>query len=201
MRIENLAGFDRLQARFRNIINPDATDLMVTWQQIIRKDTRDGVLAGLDKDGVPMAPVKYRPIVPVWDRKTTAAQRLGQRASRKTDLRFGGFGPQASGLHNNLTGKEYRRLGGPPTAPRGQFSRVISNLLTGYGREADYRWFAMGYWDEVVDEDGVPFLHHLFNGGKNLPKRDLRGVRPAGIARAQAALRAWMIDRVRSSAA
>src|ERR1700733_7106278 len=66
------AGLDRLLARFRRIVNPDATPLMLTWMKISEEDNRKGVLAGTHKDGNPMQPVTYRPKNAV---KLTAAQR------------------------------------------------------------------------------------------------------------------------------
>jgi hypothetical protein len=74
---------------------------------------------------------------------------------------------------------------------------VITNLKTGYGRE-ESRWYAMGYWDEVVTPKGKPFLPYHFNGEGQI-QRDLRGVRPTGLARARSQARAWMIDIVRST--
>ena len=131
----NAAAFGRLQARLNKIQNPDATPLMLAWEEVIRQDNREGILAGTDKDGMPMYPVSYRPKGTI--QKPTAAQRLGQRANRKRDLLFGGIGPQVSGLNNNLTSREYRSLAGPPLAPRGVFSRqlILGGLEPCGGRE------------------------------------------------------------------
>lgn len=194
----NAATFGRLYNRLAKIQNPDATALMVAWEQVIRDDNREGILAGTDKDGMPMYPVKYRPKGTNFG-GPTGAQRLGQAKNRKRDLLFGGLGPQMSGLNNNLTRKEYERLGGPPLAPRGQFSRVITNLLTGHSREGSDHWTAFGYWDEVVDVEGRPFLRYHFDGGRNLPPRDLRGVRPRGREIARKAMIAWARDLVFSA--
>src|SRR5947209_6256359 len=79
-------------------------------------------------------------------------------------------------------------LGGPPLAPRGASSRVITNLFTQHGRDpADNTWFAEGAWFEVVSTRGIPFLMAHFTGAATgrghrvkLPVRDLRGVRPQG---------------------
>jgi hypothetical protein len=187
----DLTALEHLADGFRRLIDPDCTPLMVHWEQVIDADNRKGVLQGLDKDGVPMAPVKYRPRPP-GPRKPTKAQRGGQRANAKK----GGFLGLGATAYGNLTSSEYRLLGGPPLAPRDQFSRVITNLKTGHGREGG-NWYAMGYWDEVLDRKGHPFLHWHFHGasggGKKrnvtLPKRDLRGVRPDGRAKALDALR------------
>jgi hypothetical protein len=200
----------RIKARLNKIANLDPTPLLISWTQLIADDNRNGVLAGLDKDGNPLAPVTYRPVEDTGKRINIAAKessrlRLGQRANRKRDLLFGGMGPAASGLHNNLTSSEYRRLTGPPLAPRSQFSRVITNLRLGQPiKEAENRWIAFCYWDEVVSTSGFSFLLVHFNGeplGRNGPsiKRDLRGVRPEGKQRCRAALREWTIDMIRAT--
>jgi hypothetical protein len=192
----DLTGLDRLTARLRMIVDPDATPLMRTWMRIIADDNRRGVLAGIDKDGAPMKPVTYRPVgAPT---KLTAAQKNNARRRGK----YLGFGDHPAGVNNNLASSEYRRLGGPPLAPRGAFSRVITNLLTAFGRVGS-SWGAIGYWNEVVNRDGQQFLEYHFNGAPlkhgRLPKRDLRGIRPEGRQKAAQAARAWMIDQIRSN--
>lgn len=217
LNIENSEAITRLMARLRKLQNPDATPLMATWMRLIVEDNRRGVLAGLDKDGNALAPVTYRPIATVKRTKTPVGYRFdlvteGAKLTREQKLgvtrgktgRFGGHGPLASGLHNNLTYAEYKQLGGPPLAPRGPFSRVITNLKTEFaqqdsgvfsGRSA---WMAYGWWDQVVARDGTTkFLKYHFHGiGQK--KRDLTGVRPEGVKKARAAAINWMRDMVRS---
>ena len=125
-------------------------------------------------------------------RAELARHRLNQRATMKKG-QFAGFGPWASGLHNNLTTAQYRLLGGPPLAPRDQFSRVITNLKVTIGGPPNGapNWYAEGAWDQVVNVKGQPFLKYHFEGSGRLPRRDLRGVRPQGIAKAIDALRNW----------
>lgn len=187
----DLTGLDRLVMRARKLERPDATPLMVTWQNIIVKDNRDGVLKGTDKDGAPMMPVKYRPVHRV--EKLTLAQRNTGNARQRTG-RISGFGPASAGLHNNLTSREYRKLDGPPLAPRRQFSRVITNLVPGYiepqGNSAI--WAAVGTWKEVVSVKGVQFLPFHFDGAGRLPRRDLAGVRPEGRAEARRTAINWL---------
>ncbi|SRR5579883_253174 len=188
----DFGGLERLRARLARIADPDATPLMVAWMKIIDDDNRRGVLAGLDKDGLPLAPVTYRPRPP------------GIQRHRKR-----GRGAYNAGPGANLSSSEYRRLDGPPLAPRGVGSRVITNLKFRYGRAGplDLNWAAIGYWDQVVDRRGNTFLHYHFDGAAGggrrrnvtLPRRDLRGVRPDGLRRAGSALRAWMIDVIRSA--
>ena len=114
--------------------------------------------------------------------------------------RFMGLGVMSSGVNNNLTSAQYRLLGGPPLAPRDQFSRVITNLKVTIGGppNGSPNWYAEGAWDEVVNVQGQPFLKYHFDGTGRLPRRDLRGVRPQGVAKAVDALRNWAKDAVRT---
>jgi hypothetical protein len=196
----DLSGLDRIQARLRKIADPDATPLMATWMRIIDDDNRRGVLAGLDMNGNPMVPVMYRPKTP-GGVKLTVEQRLGQAPNTKRG-RYSSFGSIANGLNNNLTSAQYRLLNGPALAPRGQFSRVITNLLTDYddSKRLQGKWEAWGYWDGVVSVKGVPFLAFHFDGEGHLPIRDLRGLRPAGKTLALDELRKWAFDMVRTNA-
>ena len=147
-------------------------------------------MAGTDKDGVPMVPVTYRP---------APYGKLGRVHKRRQQ-----YNPGTGG---NLTSREYRLLDGPPLAPRGMGSRVVTNLKTAYERVSSHLWRAFAYWDDVVSRKGERFLHYHFDGavggGRSrnvtLPRRDLRGVRPEGKEKARRSLRAWMIDIIRSS--
>ena len=190
-------GFERLNRRLMSIsrIGDYAGPLMERWERVIEADNRRGVLAGTDRYGHPAPRLKYRPVGKPL--RLTADQRLGQKANRRRGV-YMGQGPAASGLHNNLTSGEYRRLDGPRLAPRKQFSRVITNLVTGHGREpGDPRiWFAEGVWAEVVSVDGTPFLRFHFDGDGQA-KYDLRGVRIEGAAELVASLEAWAKLQIR----
>jgi hypothetical protein len=194
----DLSGVDRLQERLRRIADPDATPLMQTFMRIIDDDNRKGVLAGTDMNGNPMIPVKYRPKLKPGQKpvKLTVEQRLGQKPNAKR----GRYVDAGGTRNNNLTSAEYRLLGGTPLAPRGQFSRVITNLLTDYddSQRLSGKWEAWGYWDGVVSVKGVAFLKFHFDGEGHLPKRDLRGLRPEGRELARQALRNWALDMVRT---
>jgi len=186
---------------------------MQTWMDIIQDDNRKGVMAGLDRYGDPMDPVTYRPVGEAQKKLTDAQRNTSNRRLRRGN--FVGRGPAASGWNNNLTSAEYRKLGGPPLAPRGHFSRVITNLKTGFTtptavvnvhNESPGQWQAIGYWEGVVSRDGTPFLMAHFTGatvGRNhavtLPVRDLRGVRPEGKRRARTALREWLASEIRQA--
>ncbi len=190
--------YDRLVSITR--IADHAAPLMENWERIMIADNLEGVLAGTDKLGQPAPPLRYRP---KNAKPMTAEQRLGQHP-RKGRGEYYGKGTYATfGLqpNNNLKTSEYQRLTGPRLAPRFQFSRVISNLKSGYGRRDDRnenRWFAECRWVEVVNKDGDTFLHYHFDGaiGVNRPY-DLRGVRPAGRVKMRVAFREWAMDAVR----
>lgn len=176
------AGARVLLAKIRNA---DFSPLMERWEVIMAQDNRRGVLAGLDKDGQPLIPVTYRPITPNPPRPTS------RQTNNRNRLPMG-FGPAAAGLHNNLTFKEYQRLGGPPLAPRGPFSRVITNLVTRSGRRSGSIWYAAAAWMDIVSTKGRPFLRAHLLGLNGLPKRNIAGVRPEGRREAQTALRAFV---------
>lgn len=182
-------GLGRLQSKLVAIshIADHAGPLMERWERVIEADNRKGVLAGLDKDGNPPGrPLIYRPVGKGV--KLTVAQRLGQSPNKRRGI-YMGHGPAASGLHNNLATSEYRKLTGPRLAPRRQFSRVITNLRTGHGRDG-LVWYAEGAWLEVVTPKGRHFLHYHFDGEGQL-RYDLRGVRPEGRRLLLDALREW----------
>lgn len=200
IRVDHLDVADRLADRFRAILRPDARPLMITWMEIIRRDNERGVLEGLDKDGRPLAPVTYRPIPAAM--RLTAAQKNLVKGNRRG--LFAGLGASPGGMpNNNLTSAEYRRLGGPPLAPRGKYSRVVTNLETEFAPPSGAGaggtgWQAYGYWREVVSVQGAKFLQYHFHGVGKTKKRDLTGVRPQGVQRASRSAVAWIIDIVRS---
>jgi hypothetical protein len=83
-------------------------------------------------------------------------------------------------------------------APRGPFSRVITNYTCDWEVSPDgLVWTAYGVWIDVVDVKGRKFLSHLFNGGRHLPRRDIRGLRPEGRAKARREFIAWARDQIR----
>ena len=125
---------------------------MVTWMEIIVRDNKTGVLAGLDWQGNPMTPVTYRPIEPVRIRPRCEA-RARIRGWMRTTLAISRVRSTAPG-----TARRWRR---------GVFSRVITNLKTEMDstERLQGRWDAYGYWDEVVARDGLfKFLNVHFLG-------------------------------------
>lgn len=196
----DLSGLKNIQDKLDKIANIDATPLMVSFQRIIEEDNRRGILAGLGKDGKPMAPVTYRPKQQPIDIRAKSSKPLRNNA-KSTAKRgvFAGIGIHPAGVNNNLTPAEYRRLSGPPLAPRGVFSRVITNLVTSFIVDPSRRvWTAVGGWMDVVNAEGKTFLHYHFNGDGHLPKRDLRGVRPEGVEKATRSAVAFVRDLIRS---
>jgi hypothetical protein len=200
-----LQGIASLNAKLKSLVNLNAADLMESWEEVIAEDNRRGVLAGTNKDGIPMVKPKYRPIQPgpyrvnvrVQGKGKTITQlnrelkrfRLAQASGRKRG-RFEGKSPIGPGWverNNNLTTAEYQLLGGPPLAPRDQYSRVITNLTTDHERLSERQWIAWGEWKDVMSVEGFHFLPALF--ARN--NWDLRGVRPEGIRKALEALHNW----------
>lgn len=191
---EAIRGCERIQRRLEAITNvmDHAGDLMEHWERLMEEGNRNGVLAGTDGDGNPMLPVTYRPRFsranyggagkPV---KLTVSQRLGQHARTKRGDFFG-LGPAASGWNNNLTSTEYRKLDGPPLAPRRQFSRVVTNFVTtSFQPEEHGYWVVIGTWKDVVSVKGYHFLPALFE------TRNLRGVRPDDLEKMRATILPW----------
>ena len=184
----DLSGLDRLVDHLKRIGRPNPKPLIARTIIVMGQDNRKGVLAGLDKDGRPMDPVTYRPVAKAA--KLTDSQRnTANRKARKGG--FGGLGPMAAGLHNNLSSAEYRKLGGPPLAPRGAFSRVITNYMLAPFYNGILTFGVIGTWQEVVNAERKRFLHHLFK------KRDLRGVRPDAMRELRRSFVNWAKDEIR----
>ena len=184
----DLSGLDRLVDHLKRIGRPNPKLLIARTIIVMGQDNRRGVLAGLDKDGRPMDPVTYRP--KGQGRYATARQRNHGKARAKVG-RFGGLGPMAAGLHNNLSRREYERLNGPPLAPRRQHSRVITNYDLAPVIDSPLHFGVIGVWRQVVDVKGRPFLHHLFK------RRDIRGVRPEAMRELRRSFVNWARDQIR----
>lgn len=158
-----MSALTDLPGRCESLAAHDFSPLMDAWEDVLHDDNIFGALHGLDGDGVPLAPVTYRP-----------------KQVKKVD--------PAILPNNNLTSSHYRSLGGPPLAPRGLESRIVTNFRTSSARlPTSGEWVAIGAWEDVLDVKGRPFLRHHFSGSGRLPKRDLRGVRPTAVEKARAA--------------
>lgn len=83
----------------------------------------------------------------------------------------------------------------PPLIPCWRRSRAIANYrLTSFQR-GDGNWILLGAWVNVVSKQGVPFLGFHATGTRNMPRRDIFGVRPEGRKRISAALKAWLLAK------
>lgn len=178
MAIAEWDGYDRLNQTLQSVIEFDAYPLMDQWGSILIEGNRRGVLSGLDGNNQPMPPLKYR-------------NGFGARARNRQTPDFGTSvfgsterGPFLEGLvaNDNLTTAQYRKELGPRLAPRGQASRVIKNLHQAIEYDPITKtWYAIAAWADVISTKGVPFLPFHFEGLGNLPKYDLRPVRPEDV--------------------
>lgn len=80
----------------------------------------------------------------------------------------------------------YEFKDGPPLAPDWERSRTVTNYRT-YDEtvQGTSRVEVHSQWEDVTNEKGESFLMDHFMGRGNLPKRDLRGLRPWGYANAE----------------
>jgi hypothetical protein len=179
-------GYERLQKRLNRMARPTLEDfrpLGEAYEDIITEFNRIGALAGLDKDGQPLAPLKYRN----GAGKATGARR-GQRFGKAAAA-----GTQKFGVGGNLTTAQYKKLTGPALAPRREMSRRVANLETGHGQDGS-EFFAVGAWKQFENAKGKKILpmHARGNPATNLPVRNIFGVPPAGVAKARRVTRVWV---------
>ena len=203
---QNKRSFDRVfNALFRlETVKDYVGPLLEAWANVLVEDNRRGVMMGVDGEGKRMTPTTYRKSL----RQTSAGEATdeffnaqGEAFSNmegaqefyfaNTSGQPGiGFKPGPSG---NMSSKEYRKATGPPLAPRGPASRVISNytvepLTSATGNTVGVE----GGWDDVVSKKGFEFLPVHFNGGKNMPRRNLVGLRAWGKKQARLELNVWV---------
>lgn len=202
--------------------------LIKSWGRILFEDNRRGVLMGLDKDDRSVMRTHYRTSYTQAgiDRPTYVKGILAPDAMKSwlvnisgSEMGMGGF---KGGTGNNLTKNEYKKLTGPPLAPRGMASRIISNYVVNVFTQQNGVYGVEGGWNDVVSNRGYPFLYAHFNGtglhkggnyatfmpsrrfrrinnsgngfgrGRNLPRRDMNGLRAWGRKRANDDLNRWM---------
>jgi hypothetical protein len=175
------AGIQRMLDR---LVNPDLRHAMVRCEAIITEDHTKANLEGIDKDGISYRPVTYR-------------NDSGVVAVAKRNKYNRGVGPALEGAGDNLSSAEYRRLKGPPLAPRFKSSRIIANFVTMSGQNPDGTWFVRSALLGIVSKKGVPFMLAHFEGRGRLPRRDDRGIRPWGIAECRKASREELLKIVR----
>jgi hypothetical protein len=173
MSTANVGRLDQIMRGCDRWIDPDPTPLLIEWQYLLAECNERGVLEQKDKDGVRVADVTYRPVVPKPRRWTQKQQREHKRTAHERFQQ--GIAP---GHEDNLTSAQYRRLAGPRLAPRGKLSRAITHLFTGRGMTVKGRiYYAEAAWRDVVSKKGVQFLVYHFDG-KGQVRYDLRGIRP-----------------------
>lgn len=188
--------------------------LMESWANTLVQDNRKGVLAGLDKDDKPVTATSYRNSFTQagYDRPTYVKFVPNPFGGQDWKVNVSGmpkdgFKPGGAG---NLTTKQYKQLSGPPLAPRGMASRIISNYLIRPIMGTNNQFGVEGVWEDVTSRSGVLFLPFHFNStlasttsgalfgmigvgrGKNLPRRNMCGLRAWGKKRAREDLRKWI---------
>ena len=93
----DLTGFDRLIARFRRIMEPNAAALAANWMKVIEEDNRKGILAGTDKDGAPLRAVTSAEFLVPCALFRALAQGNNEAMTRQTpvtDVCFARSGPE-----------------------------------------------------------------------------------------------------------
>lgn len=204
VRLVNTKGLSNLIKRLGTFT--DVRDLRV-WEPLLNnlygvivEDNRKGVLQGLDKDGKPAPPLRYRNGA---GRKTNARsvkrgtfglqdasayQGRGVARGSFTAKTLGRVGltrvSRTTLPHNNLTTEEYKKLTGPRLAPRRDQSRVITNLVMLRHRFERGMWVVTATWRDVLTPKGKQLLPMHFDSRRSSMKYDLRGVRPWGVQKA-----------------
>lgn len=216
---QNDASFSRVfKTLFRlETIKDYSAPLIEAWSKILIEDNRRGVMTGTDGDGNPMKPTKYRKSLTQTAPGRSAdaffnasgeafSNMEGEREFFFANLSGGPGVGHKPGTGDNLTTREYQKMTGPPLAPRGAASRVISNYTVEPVTDGNTIGVEGG-WDDVVSKKGVEFLPFHFHGatfsramfaasigGENhhLPRRNLIGLRQWGKTQARKELNAWV---------
>ena len=179
MATANVGALDNIIDQFQRFAKPNVNPLLTKWERRLADTTHARIDAGLDGRGQPLPGVTYRPKGPP----------VTQWTKRDQARHLSGFSHVGGGRHeetagNNLTSAQYRKLTGPPLAPRGRGSRVHTNLRTEQGYDGTRGvFYVSGRWFDIVSKKGVPFLLAHFTGASTgkfkLKVRDLRGIAPA----------------------
>lgn len=212
--LDGAQAFTAKLSTIENYIGP----LMMAWAKVLIEDNRKGVLAGLDKDDQPVQRTSYRRSFTQasYDRPTYVKTVMNPFGGDDWKVNVsGGHEPgYKPGPSHNLTTKQYQAQSGPPLAPRGMASRIISNYTIAPIFASGGHYGVEGGWDDVLNKAGKPFLPAHFEGtganrggnsvnwhpmkgvgrGKNLPRRNMSGLRNWGRTRSRKDLRAWIRD-------
>lgn len=160
-----------IAATLDGVSEPDVRPLLEAWEGILYEGNRRGVLAGTGGNGQPLKPVTYRLGL------RSAVPRVRMRASLRLTRRV-------------VSSRDYLHASGPPLAPFGESSRVISNFAT-RAVQYGYEYYVECGWIDVLSKPtknrpAEPFLKWHFRSENaavaklaRFPRRDLRGVRPA----------------------
>jgi hypothetical protein len=164
----NTFPLDKMITQLVEFESIDFEPLMMEFEAILKEDNDAAAMAGIDGFDMPLIPVTYRP-----------DPKAGTGRVRTPSVR----------PLNNLSSTAYRQLGGPPLAPRGMDSRIVTNFRTGYAQlESEDAWVVLWAWEDVVSIEDVAFLGLHFRGQGNLPVRNLAHLRPSTKQRAKKAL-------------
>jgi hypothetical protein len=167
----NTEAIDRLLADVRSLETIDFAPLMEDWRALFEADNEAGALEGLDGYGVPLEAVTYRPDPSVGRRKPI---------------------DYTIQPNDNLTGSHYRSLDGPPLAPQGLESRIVTHYRTEWRQPTPSTWFTQGAWQDVKTVNGLSLLPFHFDGPEHnprLPIRHLAAIRPRLMEKCRATLR------------
>jgi hypothetical protein len=199
MATADVGALDHILDQCRAYRSPDVRPLLDRWEHRLADTTHSRIDAGLDGRGQPLPRVTYRPKGPPVTQWTRRDQR--RHLAGASSIRRGGRVEETS--HNNLTPAQYRRLTGPPLAPRGRGSRVHTNLRTQQGYDSSRGvFFVAAAWFDIVSRKGVPFLMAHFTGVNPrvaLPVRDLRGIAPADQGGFLDDLEAWGVAHTKAT--
>lgn len=166
------AGYQELMLRIDRLTHPDLSALLTELEDVIWEDNRRGVLAGTDRDDNAMPRTNRQDLAEGhWVSYTLPD---GRRARYY----------QAGAVAGPNAPADVHDGDGPPLAPRGDDSRVITHLVTNRREGSPGEWVVYGAWEGVASRDGVEFLPFHFRGEGRLPTRDLAGLREQGLREA-----------------
>jgi hypothetical protein len=199
MSTANTGGLDRVLDQCRKFRTPDVRQLLNNWEKRLAETTHARIDQQLDGRGQRMPDVTYRPA----KKKTREWSRGDQGRHLSGFSRIDG-GRREESAGNNLTSAQYRKLTGPPLAPRGRGSRVHTNFRTQQGYDGTRGvFFAVGAWFDIISRKGVPFILAHFlgldTGRVKLKVRDLRGIAPADQAGFMDDLEAWGVAHTKAT--
>ena len=200
MSTANVGALDHILDQCRAFRSPDVRPLLNLWDKRLAETTHARIDAGLDGRGQPLPAVTYRPKGPPVTQWTRNDQK--RHLAGALSIRRGARVEETA--HNNLTSAQYRKLTGPPLAPRGRGSRVHTNLRTEQGYDSSRGvFYVVAAWFDIVSRKGVPFILAHFmgldTGRVKLKVRDLRGIAPADQGGFLDDLEAWGVAHTKAT--